>query len=73
MALRWRSLGSIWARMPVYRDPLVDLMRRRIWAGWIDVLILAIVGVLLSLASSTPAHWRPGRGHNGGPDLASLS
>ena len=43
--------------MPVYRDPLVDLQRRRTWAGWIDVLFLFIVSVVLSLAS--------GQGHIG--------
>lgn len=38
-------------------DPLVDLVRRRTWAGWIDVLILAALGVILSLVS--------GNGHIG--------
>jgi len=32
----------------VARDPLIDLLRRRTWAGWIDVLLLAVVGVLVS-------------------------
>lgn len=32
-------------------DPLIDLLRRRTWAGWIDVLLLAIVGLVLSIAS----------------------
>jgi uncharacterized RDD family membrane protein YckC len=30
------------------RDPIVDLLRRRTWAGWIDVLFLCIVYALLS-------------------------
>jgi uncharacterized RDD family membrane protein YckC len=41
----------------VQRDPLVSLLRRRTWAGWIDVLVLFIVFVILSLAS--------GQGHIG--------
>lgn len=35
----------------VRRDPLVDLLRRRTRAGWIDVLVLFIVGVMLSIAT----------------------
>lgn len=37
--------------MAMRRDPLIDLLRRRTWAGWIDVLVLVGVGVLLSIAS----------------------
>jgi uncharacterized RDD family membrane protein YckC len=33
---------------PVSHDPLIDLLRRRTWAGWIDVLILFVVGVIVS-------------------------
>jgi uncharacterized RDD family membrane protein YckC len=33
------------------RDPIVALVRRRTWAGWIDVLILFGVSVLISAAS----------------------
>lgn len=33
-----------------HRDPLVDLLRRRTWAGWIDVVLLFIVAVILSFA-----------------------
>jgi hypothetical protein len=33
------------------RDPLIDLLRRRAWAGWIDVFVLFIVGVIVSIAS----------------------
>lgn len=41
------------------RDPLIDLLRRRSWAGWIDVLVLLIVGVLISIASGNShiGHW----------------
>lgn len=35
----------------MYRDPLISLLRRRTWAGWIDVLVLFIVGVMISVAS----------------------
>jgi uncharacterized RDD family membrane protein YckC len=35
------------------RDPLIDLLRRRTWAGWIDVIVLFIVGVILSIISGT--------------------
>lgn len=45
------------AREASTTDALVHLLRRRTQAGWIDVLILAVVGVLLSLAS--------GNGHIG--------
>lgn len=38
-------------------DPLIELLRRRTRAGWIDVLVLFIVGVILSIAS--------GNGHVG--------
>ena len=37
------------------RDPLIDLLRRRTWAGWIDVLVLFVVSVILS-AMSGNAH-----------------
>ena len=33
------------------RDPLIDLLRRRTWAGWIDVLLLTLIGVAISAAS----------------------
>jgi uncharacterized RDD family membrane protein YckC len=33
------------------RDPLVSLLRRRTWAGWIDVLVLFIVGAMVSVAA----------------------
>lgn len=33
------------------RDPLIDLLHRRAWAGWIDVLVLFIVGIALSIAT----------------------
>jgi uncharacterized RDD family membrane protein YckC len=41
------------------RDPLIDLLRRRTWAGWIDVLGLFIVFVILSIASGNGhiGHW----------------
>jgi uncharacterized RDD family membrane protein YckC len=39
------------------RDPLISLLRRRTWAGWIDVLVLFIVGAIISVAS--------GQGHIG--------
>jgi uncharacterized RDD family membrane protein YckC len=33
------------------RDPIIDLVRRRTQAGWIDVFVLFIVGVVLSIIS----------------------
>jgi uncharacterized RDD family membrane protein YckC len=41
------------------RDPLIDVLRRRTWAGWIDVLVLFIVGVVLSIIAGTShiGHW----------------
>jgi uncharacterized RDD family membrane protein YckC len=39
------------------RDPLISLLRRRTWAGWIDVLLLFVAFAVLSLAS--------GEGHIG--------
>ncbi len=33
------------------RDPLIDLLRRRTWAGWIDVLALFLISVILSVIS----------------------
>jgi len=33
------------------RDPLIDLLHRRTRAGWIDVLVLLVVGVTLSAIS----------------------
>jgi uncharacterized RDD family membrane protein YckC len=33
------------------KDPIVELVRRRTLAGWIDVLVLVIVAVVLSAAS----------------------
>ena len=33
------------------RDPLIDLLRRRSRAGWIDVLLLFVVGVIISVAA----------------------
>lgn len=41
----------------MHRDPLIDLLRRRTWAGWIDVLLLFVLSVLISLGS--------GQGHVG--------
>jgi uncharacterized RDD family membrane protein YckC len=41
----------------LHHDPLISLLRRRTWAGWIDVLVLFIVFAALSLAS--------GQGHIG--------
>jgi uncharacterized RDD family membrane protein YckC len=41
----------------LHRDPLISLLRRRTWAGWIDVLVLFIVGLIISIAS--------GQGHVG--------
>jgi len=35
----------------VNRDPVVDLVRRRTRAGWIDVLVLFLVAVLISIAT----------------------
>lgn len=32
-------------------DPLIDVLRRRTWAGWIDVLILFVVSVAISAAT----------------------
>ena len=32
-------------------DALIDLLRRRTWAGWVDVLVLAVVGVVISEAT----------------------
>lgn len=29
-------------------DALIDVLRRRTWAGWIDVLVLACIGVVVS-------------------------
>jgi uncharacterized RDD family membrane protein YckC len=40
----------------VYRDPLVDLLRRRTWAGWIDVFVLALIGTVVSAVSGN-AHF----------------
>jgi uncharacterized RDD family membrane protein YckC len=37
------------------RDPLIDLLRRRTWAGWIDVLVLAVISALIS-AETGNAH-----------------
>ncbi len=39
------------------RDPLIDVLRRRTWAGWIDVLLLFVVFAAMSIAS--------GNGHVG--------
>jgi uncharacterized RDD family membrane protein YckC len=33
------------------RDPLLDLLRRRTRAGWIDVIVLFLVGVIVSIIS----------------------
>jgi uncharacterized RDD family membrane protein YckC len=35
----------------VSNEPLIDLLRRRTWAGWIDVLILFVVGAVISAVS----------------------
>jgi uncharacterized RDD family membrane protein YckC len=35
----------------VAQNPLVDVLRRRTWAGWIDVLVLFMVSVILSAAT----------------------
>jgi uncharacterized RDD family membrane protein YckC len=32
------------------RDPLIALLRRRTWAGWIDVFVLFIVAMIISIA-----------------------
>lgn len=32
----------------MYRDPLIDLLRRRTWAGWIDVIVLFLIGAIVS-------------------------
>ena len=39
------------------REPLIDLLRRRTWAGWLDVLLLFLVFAVISIAS--------GKGHIG--------
>ena len=41
------------------RDPLTDLLRRRTWAGWIDVLLLIVIGAGVSVASGQAhlGHW----------------
>lgn len=40
----------------MHRDPLIDLLRRRTWAGWIDVLILFLVSVFVSAVTGN-AHF----------------
>jgi uncharacterized RDD family membrane protein YckC len=40
----------------VHRDPRIDLLRRRTWAGWIDVLILFLVSVIVSAVTGN-AHF----------------
>jgi uncharacterized RDD family membrane protein YckC len=32
----------------VQRDPIVELVRRRTWAGWVDLVLLAALAVLIS-------------------------
>jgi len=44
-------------RTTLHRDPLIDLLRRRTWAGWVDVLLLFILSVLISFGT--------GQGHIG--------
>lgn len=34
---------------PMQRDPIIELVRRRTWAVWIDVLLLLVVGVIVSI------------------------
>jgi hypothetical protein len=38
-------------RTTLHRDPLIDLLRRRTWAGWTDVLLLFVLSVLISFGS----------------------
>lgn len=33
------------------QDTLIEVLRRRTWAGWIDVLVLFVIGVIVSVAS----------------------
>lgn len=35
-------------RRIIDQDALIALLRRRTWAGWIDVLVLFVIGVILS-------------------------
>lgn len=50
-------------------DPIVNLVRRRTWAGWVDVLVLAVVGIVISAATGN-AHVGSWTSYVGGVQVA---